>query len=235
MFDDLVRPDTREFLDGSARIALQIPRPFDHYVFVERDPSRHAELRKLKADFPQFAPRIKPVNDESNQYLVTLCKSVDWLRSGRRAVVFLDPFGMQVTWTTICAIAETKAIDLWLLFPLGIAVNRMLPKHGQISPGWRQRLNLMFGEPDWYQAFYEKYKTDDLFGGTSEVTVKRADYSAIADYFVKRLKTAFPHVAENPLPLVNSSNCPLYLLCFAAGNPKGGPIAKRIAEHILKP
>src|SRR5436190_46144 len=83
--------------------------------------------------------------------LVTLCKNVDWLRSGRRAVVFLDPFGMQVTWTTICAIAETKAIDLWLLFPLGVAVNRMLPKHGQISPGWRQRLTLMFGEPDWYQ------------------------------------------------------------------------------------
>jgi hypothetical protein len=52
---------------------------------------------------------------------------------------------------------------------------------------------------------------------------------------VKRLKTIFTHVAENPLPLLNSSNCPLYLLCFAAGNLKGGPIAKRIAEHILKP
>ena len=234
-FDDLVRSDTREFVDGSARIALQIPRPFDHYVFVERDPSRHAELRGLKADFPHLAARIEPINEEANNYLTTLCKSVDWLRIGRRAVVFLDPFGMQVTWATISAIAETKAIDLWLLFPLGVAVNRMLPKHGQIPSGWRQRLDLMFGESDWYQAFYEKHATDDLFGGKSETTVKRAGYSAIADYFVKRLKTIFPHVAKNPLPLLNSAHCPLYLLCFAAGNPKGGPIAKRIAEHILKP
>ena len=236
LFDDLAAKDTRQFLDGSARIALQIPRPFDQYVFVEQHPERYAELAKLKTDFPALASRITPVNEEANNYLTLLCRSCDWLKQNRRAVVFLDPFGMQVTWTTIQAIAETKAIDLWLLFPLGIGVNRMLPKHGQISPGWRKRLDLMFGEPDWYSAFYETHETPSLFGGADEITtIKLANYTAISNYFVKRLKTIFPHVAENPLPLLNSSNCPLYLLCFAAGNPKGGPIAKRIAEYILKP
>ena len=34
--------------------------------------------------------------------------------------------------------------------------------------------------------------------------------------------------------LKNRANCPLYLLCFAAGNPKGAPIAVGIANHILK-
>src|SRR5258708_25917365 len=48
LFDDLVSADTRRFIDGSARIALQIPRPFDHYIFVERDADRFAELGKLK-------------------------------------------------------------------------------------------------------------------------------------------------------------------------------------------
>ena len=235
LFDDIAAKETRQFLDGSARIALQIPRPFDEYVFVEQHPDRFAELARLKSDFPALAARINPVNEEANSYLVSLCKGSDWLKENRRAVVFLDPFGMQVSWTTIRAIAETKAIDLWLLFPLGIGVNRMLPRHGQISSGWRKRLDSMFGEPDWYSAFYKLQETPSLFGGMEETTVKRADYSAISDYFVKRLKTVFPHVAENPLPLMNSSNCPLYLLCFAAANPKGGPIAKRIAEHILKP
>lgn len=235
LFDDLAAKDTRQFLDGSATIALQIPRPFDHYIFVEQHEERFAELGKLKTKFPALASRINPVNQEANSYLISLCNSCDWLKAGRRAVVFLDPFGMQVTWPTIQAIAATRAIDLWLLFPLGIGVNRMLPKHGQIPPGWRKRLDLMFGEPDWYSAFYETHTTPSLFGGVDETAVKRADYSAISSYFVKRLKTIFTHVAEKPLPLLNSSNCPLYLLCFAAGNPKGGPIAKRIAEHILKP
>lgn len=234
LFNDLAAAETRQFLDGSARIALQIPRPFDRYVFVERHPERFAELTKLKTDFPAMASRIHPVNDEANQYLTSVCKGSDWIKSQRRAVVFLDPFGMQVTWTTIESIAATQAIDLWLLFPLGIGVMRMLPNSGEIPTGWRKRLDAMFGEPHWYSAFYRKEETQDLFGQTSQ-TLKSADYASISQYFVKRLKTVFPHVADNPLPLLNSSNCPLYLLCFAAGNPRGGPIAKRIAEHILKP
>jgi three-Cys-motif partner protein len=39
----------------------------------------------------------------------------DW--RSHRAVLFLDPYGMQVEWQTIEAIAKTAAIDLWLLFP----------------------------------------------------------------------------------------------------------------------
>jgi three-Cys-motif partner protein len=235
LFADLVSADTRRFIDGSARIALQIPRPFDRYIFVERDPERSAELDKLKIEFPTLASQIEIIQDEANSYLGTLCESRDWIRTNTRAVVFLDPFGMQVTWCTLQSIAHTKAIDLWLLFPLGIGVMRMLPNHGQIPPGWRRRLDALFGETDWYHAFYEKQTTHDLFGKSNEVALKLADYNSISKYFVRRLKTIFPHVAENPLPLVNSSNCPLYLLCFAASNLRGGPIAKKIAEHILKP
>ena len=235
LFNDLAAKDTRQFLDGSARIALQIPHPFDQYVFIEQNPERFTELSKLKTTFPKLSSRIQLVNEEANAYLVSLCKSCDWILANRRAVVFLDPFGMQVTWNTIQAIAATKAIDLWLLFPLGIGVMRMLPNHGEIPTGWRKRLDAMFGEPNWFDAFYEKQEMQDLFGSTNETAIKKADYSSISCYFVKRLKTIFQHVAKNPLPLLNSSNCPLYLFCFAAGNPNGGPIAKRIAEHILKP
>jgi hypothetical protein len=41
-------------------------------------------------------------------------------------------------------------------------------------------------------------------------------------------------VAPNPLILTNSKEVPIYLLCFAAGNPKGGPTAVKIANDILK-
>ncbi len=33
--------------------------------------------------------------------------------------------------------------------------------------------------------------------------------------------------------LTNVRNNPIYLLCFAAGNPKGAPTALKIADHIL--
>ena len=53
-------------------------------------------------------------------------------------------------------------------------------------------------------------------------------------YFIDRLQSVFNGVATNPLVLRNSKNVPLYLLCFAAGNQKGAPIAVKIAQEILE-
>ena len=58
-------------------------------------------------------------------------------------------------------------------------------------------------------------------------------FSEIEQYIMERLRATFAGVAANSLSLRNSKNVPLYLLCFAAGNPKGAPIAVRIAEHVL--
>ena len=70
--------------------------------------------------------------------------------------------------------------------------------------------------------------------GDQEVRTKEADFGKIGRYFVERLKTIFTAVANNPLPLRNSRNVPLYLLCFAAGNPRGASTALKIAQNILK-
>lgn len=234
-FEGLHTTDSQQFLDGSARIALKVQPRFTKYMFIEKDPKRFAELNKLKEEFPALASDIVLVNAESNAYLRDICENRRWDRN--RAVLFLDPFGMQMTWETITAIAKTKAIDLWLLFPLGIGVNRLLTRNGRIPKSWRDRLDEMFGATDWFDAFYLKDQYSDLFSVEPVVvTHKSAGFDAIGNYFLKRLKTIFPHVAKNPLPLFNSVNCPLYLLCFAAGNPgTGGKTAVKIAEDILKP
>src|SRR5205085_6159683 len=151
---------------------------------------------------------------------------------GHRAVLFLDPYGMQVTCDTIVAIANTKAIDLWILFPLGVAVNRLIKRDARISKSWRRKLDEMFGTTDWYEAFYTQNKTPGLFD-EEPAMIKISNFDSIAHYFVQRLKTIFVGVAENPLPLLNSRNNPLYLLCFASGNPKGSKTAIKIAQDIL--
>lgn len=147
---------------------------------------------------------------------------------GRRAVLFLDPYGMQVEWQTIEAIAGTKAIDLWLLFPLGIGVNRLLTRSGEIPEAWRQRLDVMFGTTDWINAFYRAAPQPDLFNPAATTLVK-ARVDVIASYFVERLKTVFPAVAPNARVLRNSSGNPMYLFCFAAAH----PLALKIANDIL--
>jgi three-Cys-motif partner protein len=91
------------------------------------------------------------------------CRSIN-SRYNKRAVIFLDPFGMQVEWETIEVIAKTKAIDMWYLLPLGIGVNRLLKKDGMISEANRNKINDIFGSRDWYNTFYKTEETASLFG-----------------------------------------------------------------------
>lgn len=74
----------------------------------------------------------------------------DWTEQknwkSHRALVFLDPYGMQVEWKTIKSIAVTQAIDLWILFPLG-TVNRLLKNDGEIRSSLRARLDIFLVNP----------------------------------------------------------------------------------------
>ncbi|MDW8215658.1 MAG: hypothetical protein RMJ55_19065, partial [Roseiflexaceae bacterium] len=97
---------------------------------------------------------------------------------------------------------------------------------------WADALTRILGTEAWKNAFYAQKKQQTLFG-EEECYEKEADFELIGRFFVDRLKTVFHVVAENPLPLRNSRNNPLYLLCFASGNPKGSKTAVKIAQHIL--
>lgn len=230
LLPELAEPEPQSLLDGSARIALRTEPPFDGYVFIERSAEMCDHLERLKAEFPDVATRIDIRWGDANAEIQVLC-SQDW--SSYRAVLFLDPYGMQVEWTTIEAVARTQAIDLWLLFPLGIGVNRLLTRSGDIPVSWRRRLDLLLGTEDWFDEFYKVETTSTLFGDEQERVVK-ATMQTIGGYFNNRLKEVFAGVAEQPGVLRNSTNNPLYLLCFAVGNARGRDIALRIADHLLK-
>ena len=230
LFPDMAEPEPQSFLDGSARLALQVEPRFDQYIFIERSPDRCAHLESLKSEFPSLAKKVDILQGDANVKIQDLCAK-DW--RSNRAVLFLDPYGMQVEWKTIKAIAQTKAIDLWLLFPLGIGVNRLLTKSGDIPKSWRRRLDLLLGTEDWYEEFYKVEIMPTLFGDDKERVVK-ATMETIGRYFTNRLKGIFTGVADEPGVLRNSANNPLYLLCFAVGNERGKDIALRIAQHLLK-
>jgi three-Cys-motif partner protein len=228
LFED---EDAESFQKGSAHIALENEPPFNQYLFIEQVAERVAELKELREHFPRRAERITIIQEEANCFLRQWCAETDWMT--HRAVVFLDPYGMEVEWPTIEAIAKTKAIDLWLLFPLGQAVNRLLTRNHPPPEGWANRLTKFFGTGEWKTAFYRSPRQGTLFGPDNGLE-KAADFDSIGDFFVQRLETIFAKVAKKPLPLRNSKNVPIYLLCFAVANPRGAPTAVKIAADVLK-
>ena len=227
---ELAEDEPQELLDGSTRVALQVEPPFDRYVFIEKSAKRFEELAKLKDGFPQLADVMEFYPGDANPVLQDLCGT--WNRRAMRGVLFLDPFGMQVDWSTLQAVARTQAIDVWILFPLS-AVNRLLRRDGKIPDAWRTALDRIFGTTDWYDRFYRLARNKPLFGETP--MVKDGSFSAIAEYYHERLRTIFPAVADNPKALRNSRRTPLFQLYFAVGNPdpRAKEVALRIAQYIL--
>ncbi len=225
LFED---EEAAELQQGSATVALESSPAFDKYIFVDKKPEHIRALSELKDRYPER--NVEIIRNDANLYLPEWCNNTDWERN--RAVVFLDPYGTQVDWNTIKAMADTEAVDLWLLFPLGQAVNRMLTS-GEPLEAWSARLDRLFGSDDWRDEFYRPSGQESLF--LSEPGLQKvADFDAIGRYFVKRLQSVFAEVANNPLALFNSKNIPIYLLCFAAANPKGAKTAIKIADHILR-
>ncbi len=234
LFEEQVSAEETGFFDGSARLALQIDPPFDRYVFIERSRKRMAELRAVAGTYPSLSNRMDFRPGDANKVLPGLCHDTDWKKT--RAVLFLDPFGMDVDWSTMEAVARTEAIDVWVLFPVGIGVNRLLKKKPDDIPlPWQHRLDRIFGTSDWRTVFFRTTSQSALFGEET-ATVKVGDaIQAIADYYQKRLRTVFPRVASNPRYLCNSKQSPMFIFTFAVSNPnpKAQSPAFRIAEHIL--
>jgi len=228
---DALRTEVEEYIAGSARLALETEPPFDRFLFIEKKDAHCERLDSLKDEYPELASRVEVVSADANEYLLSWCG--EFPRFNRRAVVFLDPYGMQVEWELVRNIAVTEAIDLWLLFPVS-AVLRTLPHSGELPPSWRSCLTRLFGTEGWESEFYRPEEEGDLLSVLPDFDAPKrlATFEKIGEYFLRRLRNAFRFVADRPLTLCNSRGSPLYLFCFAANNPKAAT-AKRIAEDIM--
>jgi len=233
IFDDLGLAE-QQFLRGSAKISLDLERPFDRYLFIEQDAKKCKQLCELASQYKSLKDQVCCCNDDCNTILADFCNSYPW--KSWRAVLFLDPFGMNVKWDTMKAIADTQAIDVWVLFPLGSAVNRLLMRDGdKIPDSWKQKLNDIFGTEEWFDRFYERTLKEDLFEQIEQIK-KTGNFKAIAEFYLERLSTIFPAVADTHRLMYNTRSNPLFMFCFAMGNPseKAQKVALKIAGNILK-
>ncbi len=214
---------------GSPLQALAITPGFHEFIFIERDRHSMDELKRQVTQSELLNNRPVEFHESDANVALLRVSQADWTR--RRAVAFLDPFALQVKWETIAAIAATKAIDMWLLFP-AMAVNRMLPRSGKVPQQWADRLDEAFGDQTWRAEFYEQTYAADLFGESLPTKTPRP-FEQLSAFLTKRLSTVFAATHGKPLVLRTSSGSPLFLLCFGCGNEKGGPIARRIAQYLI--
>ena len=226
--DGLFDEDVQLVIAGSAERAMSIVPPFARYVFIDR---RKACIEKLQENFGDHvnAGRTEYIVGDANDAIRTFCQKEDW--RSRRAVVLLDPFGGQVEWATIEAIAKTKAIDLWYLFPAGLCVFRQIGSDGSVHHTHEASITRIVGTEAWKSAFLTPSLQSDLFGDTGRQEKIVTPESAAA-FMIERLQSVFRGgVLDVMIPLGRHAYASYYLL-FAWANPS--PNAAALARTLSK-
>lgn len=208
-------------LDGSPAVALGVEPPFTEYVFLERDPERVGRLERLREEFPDRTICIQ--QGDSNEFLRNeFVASYDWRTW--RAVVFLDPFGMQVPWNTLTVLATTKGIEVLINFPVNMAIQRLLKRSAKFTDKERKKLDDYFGDPGWYNLLYT---SEGLFG--PQVGKAKDSGTLLMSWYRDRLRATFGFASAAYLVSATDGH-PLYYLIHAGPNETG----VKIAGEVLK-
>lgn len=215
-------------ITGSARRAFEVDPKFDEYVFID---SRKACIDTLRANFDEASEGVSTTFHvgDANAEICRICNSTDWRY--RRGVVLLDPFGSQVSWQTIEAIACTQALDLWYLFPAGVGVFRQIGANGKVDDTHAPSITRLFGTEDWRTAFLKPSSQGDLFGGPVS-TEKVVTPESAAKFMIERMKHVFEGGVLDELIPLGQHAYPSYYLIFAWSNPSTK--AKRLAARLSK-
>lgn len=220
----------REFTEGSARRAIALQRPFDRYHFIDASRASLDKLRDfVKREHPELLGRMHFQCGDVNAEIPKAMGQLD--RNRERAVVFADPFGMQLDWDTIQSIGS-KPADFWYLAPT-MAINRVLTRDGNLPDSWARRLDRALGTEDWRTGFYRSNTIGTLFGDET-TTEKTGGIDEIESFIHARLATVFM-MAPNKLRLSDRGR-PLFSLMFGCSNssPQAFGKAIKIANHLLK-
>jgi len=230
LFPELAEDGPQALLEATRRLAVRAEPRFHETTFVDRVAQPRDLVQELAADAPDRVDAIRLVHGEPNAVIQELCNRT-W--SARRGVLFLDPFGFDIEWSTIRAIARTCAIDLWLFLPVGMGVNR-LSRSGGFPASWCERIDALLGRKDWIDSLDAAQDVPSAAPSETRQTRRaKARLRVVGKALNDRLEAVFAAVAPNPRVLMSATNRPLYLMCFAVGNPVSAAPALRLAKHIL--
>lgn len=220
--------DEERFLAGSPVIALEVgDKPFDSLVFVEHKEERAAQLRQTIQEF-DAASRARVIVGDANVELRAYCENI-----GRyeRAVVFLDPFALDVEWPTVASVAASCKCDTWILFPISALLRTLPVDHLPVGQD-ATAATRVFGGNAW-MSLYRSTVQISLSGERVEQHTRTRGIDQAVKLYAEKLRDVFFDIAGQGGVLKNSKNSPLFIFMFAAGNEKGATRAIPVASHII--
>lgn len=211
---------TNELILGSPLNALAVKPPFNHVFLVDLEPTKTGRLRELIGERSGVHVYEGDCNDILLRSVFPKIRFEDY----RRALCVLDPYGLHLKWEVIAAAGKSKAMEIFLNFPVAdINRNVLWNDRSRVSDAQAARLTAFWGDESWREVAYSS--EGELFGD-----LHKQSNTVVAEAFRQRLQdvAGFKFVPQ-PLPMRNSSRAIVYYLYFASPNETGD----RIIRHIF--
>jgi three-Cys-motif partner protein len=224
----ITEAEERTYKGAAERVlTLKDDLSFNYYYFIDK---KEESLTKLKTKLKDIkGKKIEFRSGDANKWIKELAKALK--TKEYTALVFLDPFGMQIDWSSIEELKGTRS-DIWILVPTGIIVNRLLDKAAELK--YIDKLEAFFGlsEKEIKAIFYRQEVKNTLFGEEETISKISKPIEKIAKIYADRMKTIWKYVTEEPLVLRNRNGVPIFHFVFASNNVHAVKIAKQIIKNV---
>lgn len=199
---------TGETVQGSPLIALSIKPAFSEYHFIDTNPKRVQQLRKLAGPRKDVFTYDRDCNEVLLKEVFPRVRYEDF----RRAICLLDPYNINLTWEVIEAAGKLETVELFLNFMImDINRNALTRDPSKARASKVAQMTQLCGGDEWLDIGYDKQ--DTLFG---DVVPTKVSNERVAEWFRKRLmdKAGFKYVPR-PMPMKTKTNSVIYYLYFA--------------------
>lgn len=211
---------TGEFVLGSPLNALQVKPAFREYFLIDLDPNKAGYLKGEVGEHDD----VHVLEGDCNEILLGKVFPRVRYEQYRRGLCLLDPYGLHLEWPVIETAGKSRAIDLFLNFPIMDANRNALWRDAErVAPAQAARWTAFWGDESWKQLLYRPKPQLGLF----RPEIEKVENPEVAAAFRERLRThgGFAYVAE-PLPMRNRTGAVVYYLYFAT--------QKDVANHIVR-
>lgn len=215
--------DHLRFLRDSPRIAFE-QSDFHSYTFIDPCGDRELLVNALAREFTW--QKYRTIRDSCSKFLRNLARRVP--SNSQRAILFLDPFSMRVNWDTIHSLAQSRAVDVVMNFPIGIALQRIFPLQlSKLHASNRVCFDQFFGATEWINVLYD---SEPRLGSTQHDRLRATNPgSRLVKWYRDRLALIFAEVSE-PFLVRSSSEGQLYYLLVASHRSS----TVRLAQDVLQ-
>lgn len=217
-----ISKNSKEFIPGSPRNALNVIPPFTEYHFIDLNSGKVELLREMSKE----QPNVNVYEGDCNRILLKKILPLVKYEDFKRAICVLDPYGLHLNWEVIYTAGQMKTVEIFLNFPvMDMNMNILWKNPDKVAQAQIARMDAFWGNHSWRNAAYTK--TPGLFDDIEE----KATNKDVAKAFQSRLKkvAGFNYVPD-PIPMRNSTGSIVYYLFFASPNKTGAKIVNDIFD-----